>query len=265
MRTAVVPPRSDSKVSIALKLAIGAGAGVCLALVKLLEVNFYIGQPRAVVAGGLLAAAAFLLVGALFTAFGTDEHQTGKLFMQGLLARSLIIAIEHRGVDVPQQADTHPAIPTLGALTDIAIPVLFAAEPQQPPAAAPASVKTITREQVSPSGLDGALMLLGRTQASQSFLYVVGKTTNKAQAEKTAARLRDALGGQETINIVKSDNGPDLYVVVGSLQTANSAAASKQQVIAKVAGNPRADPQAVALLANGPVVDARSLVKGGSE
>src|SRR5262249_3622274 len=99
MSVAVAAPQASPKVARSLKFVIGAGAGVCLALVKLLEVNFYIGQSQAAVAGGLLAAAAFLVVGALFTAFGTDEHDTGKLFMQGLLAPSLIIAIAHRGAD----------------------------------------------------------------------------------------------------------------------------------------------------------------------
>src|SRR2546425_8583177 len=95
-------PQSAKKTHLTrtLKFAIGAGAGLSLALVKLVEVNFYIGQPSPIIFGGVLTMLAFAVLAALFTTFA-DDAEPGKLFMQGLLAPSLLIAVVHRGADSP--------------------------------------------------------------------------------------------------------------------------------------------------------------------
>src|SRR5207247_9480898 len=95
--TTVASPSSKDSVAAAVKFGIGAGAGLCLALVKLVEANFFIGQASQVALGGALTMMAFAILAAVFTAFA-DENDRGKLFMQGLLAPSLLIALIHRGV-----------------------------------------------------------------------------------------------------------------------------------------------------------------------
>jgi hypothetical protein len=250
-------------VSPAVKLAIGAGAGFCLSLVKLLEVNFYIGQAGPVILGGVLTMVAFGVVAALFTAFGNDEHDTAKLFMQGLLAPSLIIALVHRGADLPTTKGPDVSIPTLGALSDLLIPTLYA-EPQAPAPPHPAAAVTVLKpDQFDGSVTDGALMLLGRSQDPSSFAFVVGKTTDPNQAQATAAKVRAAAqhaGLQETVHVVKAATSGDYFVTVGGFHSAADTATLKKQVVAKVLVSPLADQATLRLLVQGPVIDGRALL-----
>jgi hypothetical protein len=251
--------------SVAAKLGIGAGAGFCLSLVKMLEVNFYLGQPSPVIIGGVLTVLAFAVVAAMFTAFGTDEQDTGKLFMQGLLAPSLVIALVHRGADVssiPGSAAT--TIPSLGSITEVFVPSLYAAEQDPATTARSGSVQTVKAGRFDGSAIDGALMLLGRAPAQSSYVYVVGKTNDEKQALAASAKVRQAAqaaGIPSQVQVIKPEGTNDLYVTVGAFQSATAAAATKKEIVSKVVAAPAVDQSALRLLVNGPVVDARTFMK----
>jgi hypothetical protein len=70
--------------SVLKRLGIGASAGICLVLVKLIQANFYLGgeiaSPEAL--GGYLTAASFVVLTMIFTLF-LEEIEARKLFMQG--------------------------------------------------------------------------------------------------------------------------------------------------------------------------------------
>jgi hypothetical protein len=259
--TTVASPNSKDSVAPAVKFGIGAGAGLCLALVKLVEANFFIGQASQVALGGALTMMAFAILAAVFTAFA-DENDRGKLFMQGLLAPSLLIALIHRGVDAPEGKAADVTIPTLGRVSEFFVPTVLAQAP--PPPAQSRAVRTIKPRDVEGSATDGALILLGRAQQQTSYLYVVGKTTDVAQAQKTVDRIRTALreaGASPSANVVRTEGGADFLVTIGSFQTSEAATAMRREVIGKVVNAPRADDVAVKLLVNGRVIDGRTLVK----
>jgi hypothetical protein len=252
---------STKSLSTALKFSIGAGAGLCLALVKLVEANFFIGQASQVVLGGALTMLAFAILAAVFTAFA-EENERGKLFMQGLLAPSLLIALIHRGVDAPEAKAPDVAIPTLGMVSEFFVPTVLAQAP--PTAAQPQAVQTIRSKELAGTATDGALMLLGRAQQQASYVYVVGKTADGAQAQKTAAIIRKSVkdaGASAPVVVVQPQGSPDFFVTVGSFQTAAGATNVRRGVIDKVVNAPTTDSAAVKLLVNGRVVDGRTLVR----
>jgi xanthine/uracil/vitamin C permease (AzgA family) len=257
----IASPNSRHSIAPAVKFGIGAGAGLCLALVKLVEANFFIGQPSQVAMGGALTMVAFAILAAVFTAFA-EENDRGKLFMQGLLAPSLLIALIHRGVDAPEGKAADVTIPTLGRVSEFFVPTVLA-QAAAPPAQTKA-VQTIKSRDVSGSATDGALILLGRPQQQAFYVYVVGKTADLAQAQKTADRISKALkeaGASTSANVVRTEGSADFLVTVGSFQTSEAATRMRRDVIGKAVNAPQADEASVKLLVNGRVVDARTLVK----
>ncbi len=256
VETVPTPPAMSTRA----KFGIGAGAGFCLSLVKLLEVNFYIGQTPPVIIGGALTVLAFGLVAALYTAFGTDERETGKLFMQGLLAPSLVIALVHRGADATATATPDPSIPTLGAISELLMPSLHAQGPASPRAA---EVQTLRADRFNGSAADGALMLLGRAPARASYVYVVGKTASESEAQAAAAKVRkaaQAAGSRDQVQIFKPEGTADFLVTVGGFQTQSQATATRRELVKAVAAQ-ASDQNTLKLLINGPIVDGRGLVK----
>jgi hypothetical protein len=255
VETVPTPPAMSTRA----KFGIGAGAGFCLSLVKLLEVNFYIGQTPPVILGGALTVLAFGLVAALYTAFGTDERETGKLFMQGLLAPSLVIALVHRGADATATTTPDPSIPTLGAISELLMPSLHA----QAPASPRAEVQTLRADRFNGSAADGALMLLGRAPARASYVYVVGKTASESEAQAAAAKVRKAVqasGSRDQVQIFKPEGATDFLVTVGGFQTETQATATRRELVKAVAAQ-TSDQSTLKLLINGPIVDGRGLVK----
>jgi hypothetical protein len=259
MMTMLATPRTAKTTGTrTAKFLIGAGAGFSLALVKLVEVNFYIGQASAIVLGGALTMVAFAVLAALFTMFAEDA-EPGKLFMQGLLAPSLLVAVVHRGADAANAMAADVTVPTL-SITELLMPTVHA----QAPAAAQPAVKTLKPGQFEGTLADGALMVLGRAQQQESFVYVVGKTTDRQQATSAAAKLRrmtQQAGLQVPITVVQAEGSSDLFVTVGSFQSAADAAKTKTQVVDKVLNAPQTDQSALKALLNGPIVDGRTLAK----
>lgn len=79
-----------------LRAGIGAVPGGLLIVIQLVGANFYLGQPRELVIGGLLTALAFLLIATAWTALGDEVHKE-KLVMRGHLAPSVLIALVTAG------------------------------------------------------------------------------------------------------------------------------------------------------------------------
>lgn len=256
--TAATDTDTVTTFSRATKGGIGALAGLCLALIKLVEVNFYIGQPSGVVLGGVLTMAAFVTLAAAWASCA-DETDVGKLFTNGLLAPSLLIALVHQGADAAQPRTNNVSIPTLN-VTELFMPVVHAQERTT----ATSRVRTLRPGQFDGSVADGALMVLGRPQAQTSFVYVVGQTRDPKQAtaamQKVSAAEHQA-GVSAAVHVVRAEATGDFYVTIGDFQTAAGAARTKQQVVDKVLSSRGVDPEALKLLVSGPVVDGRALVQ----
>ncbi len=243
--------------SIAAKAGIGAGAGVCLAIVKLIEVNFYLGQPHAQVVGGILTALAFVALAALFSAF-VSEKDPRKIFTQGLLAPSLLVALVHQGAAMPGATTTSSpeSIPTLSGLVQLVEPTLYA---EQRP-----GVQVVTPDRLRATVSDGALLMLGRGSVASSFMYVVGKTTRQEEATAVAERVQRVLTGarlSSRAQVIQIQGNPERYVIVGGLQTQAEATRIRREVITKVVDSGQTDPGALKLLVNGVIVDGRSLAQ----
>jgi hypothetical protein len=257
------PPAHVQTASLKLthRAAIGACAGISLILVKLTEANFYLGRPRDEIVGGLLTVLAFVVLSTIFSTF-VDEDNPRKLFVQGLLAPSLLIALVHQGADVRTVSGDNPGdIPFIGAL--IAPVVLHAAEPAL--AQAP-RVKRIDPAALNGTALDGALLLLGRGQPRKTFLFVVGRATDAAQARSTATQLREALsaawrgGAAPEVEIMQFAGQLDVYVTVGGLRTSDQANAVRREAIAMLLDSRVSNGrEQLRVLANGKVVDGRQL------
>jgi len=243
--------------SIGAKAGIGAGAGLCLAIVKLVEVNFYLGQPQAQVVGGILTAVAFVALAALFSAF-VAEKEVRKIFMQGLLAPSLLVALIHQGAAMPGATTTASpdAIPSLSGLVQLVEATLYA---EQRP-----GVQVVSPDRLQATVGEGALLMLGRATVASSFVYVVGKTTNQQEALAAKERVQRVLTGarlSSRAQVIQIQGSPETYVIVGGLRTQPEATRIRREVITKVVDGGQADAGTLKLLVNGVIVDGRSLAR----
>jgi hypothetical protein len=259
--TPVTPPADKRNLTWPVKLGIGAVGGVCLALVKLVEVNFYIGESGPKAIGGFLTLLAFVLLAALSSVF-LGEKEPKKVFLQGLLAPSLLIALIHQGAGLPAQTPSASpsAIPSFGIM-ELLIPGVHAEELLQEMQAKALDVPV---ERIRGTATDGALLALGRGSASASFMYVIGKGTDARQASAVADRVQRALltsGSGLRVQTIRIEGRNELYVTVGGLLTGPEAARTRADVVKKVVDSGQVDAATLKMLVNGPVVDGRELLK----
>jgi hypothetical protein len=269
--------------STKMKAWIGGCAGVCLALIKLIEQQFLIGQTWEHRAGGYATAVSFVVIAALFASF-IEETKAGKVFMQGLLAPSLLVAVLHQGGTevLPTEqgaasADTARELSDLGASRDTPwnwslIPSAYAQE--APPASEPErsegtlAVRTISRSDLGIGFAEGALQLLGRGRPPTSFALVVGRTTDQEKAVKALHQLTEVLVEEkEQPQLFRAPGGGEIYVSLTKPTTLDGARRTKdllQSHLLSLVGSDgltEEDRQAINLVLNSQVIDLRTLAK----
>ena len=192
---------------------IGCAAGVCLVLVKLIQAGFYLdpGIPREEMWGGFLTAAAFVVITVIFTAF-LDESNPRKLFLQGLAAPSLIVALAQPAMlSRPNDAEAK-TIPELHAFS--LIHTVHAQEGK--PAMTPTDsfpVEILSKVQLKDLLAGGALRFIGRTPANP-HAYIIGRTSDSNHARKLAAIYNDLLEAQP-VRLLQLEGDDTIYLAIG--------------------------------------------------
>ena len=250
---------------------IGCAAGLCLALVRLVEAQFFFGYSRAAVLVGVFTAVAFTVMAGIFTAF-LDEPQPAKLFLQGLVAPSFLIAVVHGHATPGAEASGSQAqIPQIssaahaeldnpeGPLASLfSVQIAYAQTPdtkvQQPREA----IRTVA---VRP--WDGALAFFGTDTPQRSFAYIVGQTTDTTQAVAIVNQLRAVVA--YSVVLLRPVGSNRIYIVVGGITTAIAARQAKQDALLKLSaslkrGKVSANSRVAQFLLDGPVVDTRQIL-----
>jgi len=257
--TAATTVETPQLVTRPAKFVIGAVAGMCLVLLRLLEVNFFLGQPRDVILGGFLGMTALAVLAACTTAYlAEDEDPPRKLFLQGLLAPSLLVAVVHQGGDVGPGLRPAASIPTLEETSLWLIQPLHAEEQPDPHRGVPVVILKAA-DLGNTRVRDGISVLLGRASSQQPFVYVVGQAAAQQEASRTAEQLHAA--GVDGVAVTQVQGARTWYVTIGELQSAAQANRLREATVERFARDRSANDTTLRLLINGPVVDARRLAK----
>jgi len=94
-----------------IKIIIGACGGICLTVIRLIDANFFLDHEGPTVLGGYLTALGLVILSSIFTCF-VDETSHGKLFMQALLAPSLLVAMVSTGTVGHQEGYGFQEVPS---------------------------------------------------------------------------------------------------------------------------------------------------------
>ncbi len=189
-------------------IAIGILGGFCLVLLKLVQARFYLddlGSKEALVA--YLTYAAFLVFGAVAGVFFTEHNVKRNTLVAGLLAPSILLnffsapnfrvesiseppkEIKRLSLDIVTVAHAQQTTPGAEQKSD------------EPPAAP--QISSIRKSDVEPTFKEALLLALGRPQLVNSYLFVIGKTPDKAKAITTAASINDLIKGMQTAETAK--------------------------------------------------------------
>lgn len=265
--------------SMKQKALIGFAGGVCLVLVKCVQASFYLDKGDLERLGAWLTAAALILIATIFTMF-INEQDKGKLFMQGILAPSFLIALvaqaesdgSARGeVSLPSDLITISDVETganvvLDAISDALFPQAYAQDLGDGDSGQP----QVPRLSFKGSVVNGARGFLGRPAASSNYLFVVARATDLTKAQAVTDRLKKLEGitilNEQSPQVVQVGRGESFYIVLGDVATATEAWETKKRIVPEVL-NLMSTPgdaertSAAALLTQGKVVDGRLLSK----
>jgi hypothetical protein len=253
------------------KAIVGALSGTLLVILQLVGSNFYLDQDLKVIIGGVLTAVAFILIATIWTAIG-DETHLEKLVMRGLLAPSLLIALVHKGVDVPEQhgGDSLSGVlkvensvaPTSGILSRIAAQFLptiaLAAQGERATA-----VETVRRADLEPNVLDGARLFVGRARSPQHYSFIVGVASTDSAARTVGREIQSILGDRQTVELFRIEGRREVFISIGGLQDLERAHSSKDEATAAliaVNGTRAVSEEVRQGIAQGRVVSGRTLL-----
>ena len=253
------------------KAVVGALSGALLVTLQLVGSNFYLDQDPNVIIGGALTAVAFVFIATIWTAIG-DETHLEKLLMRGLLAPSLLIALVHKGVDVPEQhgGDSlkgvlkveNNATPANGLLSRMATQFLptiaFAAQAPRSTA-----VETVRKADLQPKVLDGARLFVGRAKSPQSYSFIVGIASTDSAARTVGREIQSILGNRQTVELFRVEGRTEVFISIGGLQDLERAHSSKEAATAALlatADTRAISPDARQGIAQGRVVSGRTLL-----
>ena len=250
---------------------IGAIGGICLSILKLIEVKFYVGAESSneIIVGYLTYVSYVLLGMAVAVYFSDRELPAQKLeknaLMMGLLAPSILIAIITKPVQFESPEDASSIIIpeinfglmqpgeesssdssdtsgfNLGGL------ILSSAHAQESngqieprpddSAASKLTVKTITKSQFEPTLSDHFLGNFGRAKPLNKYFFVIGVAETEENAEKFAESLNNSLecknlsAKTECAQLVKPEGGEKVFVTYGDYSSAESAALRRDEMI----------------------------------
>jgi hypothetical protein len=269
------------------KAAIGALAGLCLSLIKLIDANFYLAQTSTVALAGYLMCLAYILMAAIGAIF-LNETNPLKLLRQGLLIPSAFLAIVQSGnpgVATPGDTETAPTvtIPELGAassnLFDDMASFFFPSALAQPDLSdsgritdrSPKIIIIDTRD-LEPGIVDGVKRIWGRKSSpSRTFMFVVGKSDDTLKAAEAAERIGNlpAMAGRK-ISLVRFAADSTIYLTVGGLMPEKETCQLQYDIKDKVYGSRFAESDSLSektaqALLNGQVVDVRGIMAKGDQ
>ena len=251
--------------SVPRRVLIGASAGTCLVLVKLIQANFYLGGDiaPAVALGGYLTAASFVALTVIFTCF-LEEIEPRKLFMQALAAPGFLIALAQPGIGhAPavinggmQELNEIPILPTATLLFPL---TAYAAED---PAGEAPKVQMLSPSSFDGTVVDGALRFVGRKGSATPYVYIVGKTSDEHNARRIASIYSNALADQQ-VHLLQPEGSDKIYVSVGDFGSAVEVVAKRRAISQDVAklGAERLELKYLLPLIQGKVVNVRELSK----
>jgi hypothetical protein len=256
------------------KLGIGAVGGFSLSLLKLTDAGFYLKEPdHSVAVGAYLTYAVYLILGMIVGFFFcedvSDAQKTRKnAFLMGLLAPSVLIAIVTKPVDgaTLPSASLSSVKSLTRAIEQWASPSLLA-EGQAKAQAAAASVPVETVEKQS-GFASGVLSALGR-DASNGYVYVLGKTDNENVARQKALEVNTVLqqhGADSNVKarILKPSADGQYYLAIGADSSGAAVMNVKKtanETASKAMVDPAARKDAIQLLLQGQVVSKAALAK----
>lgn len=267
-----------------IKAGIGALGGLTLAMLKLIDAQFYLASIATIQAQvAYLTYFCYMLLGSAAAVFLSDhELPLPKLrrsaFILGLLAPSVLLAIANQPFK-PGAFDKDASSKAIPALSWLPISNANAQDPGvKPPVTGTTEkrISTIQKGSFEPSFGDAFSAALGRSTLTEPYVYVIGSTDDKQKALATANKLTTFLAGSDikarglSPQVLQVAGDTKFFVVMGGLDSkaslyelkANAASASIEAL-----GSDRAHLQFTQserkslanLLADAPIVPAKTL------
>jgi hypothetical protein len=222
-------------------ISIGVLGGLCLVLLKLVQARFYLDDPlskEALVA--YLTYGVFLVFGGVAGVFFTEDNIKRNTFIAGLLAPSILLTF----FSAPNfRVDSIGEAPK--EIKQLSVNVIAAAHAQETAPSAKQEIKTpaleppissIRKSDVELTFKEAFLLALGRPQKVNSYLFIIGKTPDKAKAIDTAASINYIIKGTQAAKtdrlppakVIQIEGTEDYFVTLGALQTSSAALGTKK-------------------------------------
>lgn len=224
---------------------IGALGGLSLALLKLIESQFFLNNMWSVNANtAYLTYFVYIFFGVVVSIYFTDRSVSNEkikknAFIMGLLAPSLLLAIASSPIG--QDETNKSSLKGITNLTGLIVRSAHAEVVKCPSGTvrAPQGLcikgQLITKNQVEPSFKEAFKRAIGRGKLVKKYTFIVGVTKDAKVAKKTANQLNktilnDLLDGSITARVVKPEGHDVLYVAVGNFVSARRAVATQGKV-----------------------------------
>ena len=259
---------------------IGAIGGFVLALLKLVESQFFLNNLWSTTSGAAyLTYAVYIFFGIVVAHFFTErslERDKAKkcAFILGLLAPSMLLAIAARPIGESGTADNSgKGIPSLESLI---FPIAYAGTlcPEgkiKVPDERCIKVDVITKGAFEPTFREAFLAALGRGQVAKKYAFVVGGTTDAEKATKVAEMINNAVLKKASTEVgsakvVKVKGGETLFITVGDLSSAAKARQFKTMaetaaIDALTADSNPETRKSAGLLLKGKIIEAHALFR----
>lgn len=181
-------------------MRIGAIGGISLAVLKLIESGFYLGNALGTTAvAAYMTYIAYVFLGMVVACFFAerdlaDDKLKKNAFVLGLLAPSVLLAISVRPIGEDAPVDNPlKGIPNLGAL--LIRSAWAACPPGQVPLETGGCVKAelLTKQELEPTFRQALKMALGRGQLPEKYSFVIGTTPDAKMAAKVASEINQSI------------------------------------------------------------------------
>jgi hypothetical protein len=264
---------------------IGALGGISLALLKLIESGFFLGEILSTTAWvAYLTYGTYIFFGVVVSIYFTErtlapEKVKKSAFIMGLLAPSVLLALTTQPLGKEELVDGGVGVPDITKLGALVVSTAHAAGPvAECPDGTIMLVGTcvkaahLTKAQVKVTVKEALKSALGRGAPVKKYVFVVSVTSNAHSAVDAANQINSAVAdylaaGAATATVVIPEGQDILYVTVGDFTSASTALVEQKAInraaiqILKSSTDPTARASAELLL-NGTLVEDRVLLMG---
>ena len=269
---------------------IGATGGICLALLKLIEAQFYVNNPFGTKAiAAYLTYVAYIFLGIVIANYFVEkelppDRLRKNALILGLLAPSLLLALTSPKEDLDSKKFQNHNIPAISETLKIpATPPLLPSSGALPSAwAAPCpkgqilvesndskvcvKAERITKRQLEPPFFDALKEALGRGTIPKKYSFVIGKTSDAKAAENFATDINESVLASHKLaaQVVNPEGKKMFYVTIGDPASQDDLVgitnATKAAAIAELrASSSTASNGFAERLLGGRIVETRSL------